>query len=97
MNTGVLERINPLMTIINGRNQLADVIFYDVTSLTAKEWLSLGPWVDQKGGLLLFLLLKPKKLYGTMSTRWSSYLRRETVSKRSWWLVLVAQLLAQPH
>jgi len=52
MSMSILESNNPLMTLITGRNQLADAVFYDVTSLTAQEWLSLKPWVDRKGGII---------------------------------------------
>jgi len=51
MNTSILESNNPLMALITGRNQLADAVFYDVSSLTAPEWLSLKPWIDRKGGI----------------------------------------------
>ena len=58
METGLLDQLNPFMALISGRNQLADAIFYDVTSLTAAEWLSLGPWVDRKGGIVVVSPLK---------------------------------------
>ena len=54
MNTGQFE-LNPLMLPITARNQVADAFFYDVSSLTAQERLalSLRPWIDQKGGILV--------------------------------------------
>ena len=58
METGLLDQLNPFMALISGRNQLADAIFYDVSSLTAAEWLSVGPWVDRKGGIIVVSPLK---------------------------------------
>ena len=35
------------------RNQLVNAVFYDVTLLTAREWLSLEPWVEKKGSVIV--------------------------------------------
>jgi hypothetical protein len=53
MNTGIIDQFNPLMALLSSRNQLADAIFYDVTSLSPSEWIALKPWVDQKGGIVV--------------------------------------------
>jgi hypothetical protein len=58
MSMPILERNNPLMPLITGRNQLIDAVFYDVTSLTAREWLSLKPLEDRKGGIVVVSPLK---------------------------------------
>lgn len=53
MSMSILEKYNPMMFLINGRNQLVDAFFYDISSLTAKEWVSLTSTVDRKGEIIV--------------------------------------------
>jgi hypothetical protein len=43
----------PLNILFKARNQAVDLIFYDVGSLTFDEWMSLTPWVDRKGKVIV--------------------------------------------
>lgn len=44
---------NPFSILFKARNQAIDAVFYDVHSLTLEEWLSLTPWVDKKGKIIV--------------------------------------------
>src|SRR3954454_716461 len=43
----------PFNILFKARNQAIDIIFYDVSSLTFDEWMSLTPWVDRKGKIIV--------------------------------------------
>jgi hypothetical protein len=43
----------PFNVLFKARNQAVDSVFYDVSSLTFDEWLSLTPWVDRKGKIIV--------------------------------------------
>ncbi len=45
--------LNPLSLLIKSRNQAIDSVFYDVSSLSLDEWLSLSPWADKKGKIIV--------------------------------------------
>lgn len=47
------SNINPFSILFKARNQAIDSVFYDVSSLTLEEWLSLTPWVDKKGKIIV--------------------------------------------
>lgn len=47
------SNLNPLSVFIKTRNQVIDSVFYDTGSLTYEEWLSLSPWVDKKGKIIV--------------------------------------------
>src|SRR5271157_4650284 len=47
------SNLNPMSVLIKTRNQAIDSVFYDTGSLTYEEWLSLSPWVDKKGKIIV--------------------------------------------
>jgi hypothetical protein len=47
------SNLNPFSILIKARNQAVDSVFYDTSSLTLEEWLSLTPWVDKKGKIIV--------------------------------------------
>ena len=56
------SNINLFSILFKARNQAIDAVFYDVSSLTFEEWLSLTPWVDKKGKIIVVSPIdSPKK------------------------------------
>jgi hypothetical protein len=47
------SNVLPFNILLKTRNQAIDSVFYDVSSLTFDEWVSLTPWVDRKGKIIV--------------------------------------------